>query len=192
MPKGRIGLSLEIDVMAVLAQYGRCEFRESLVLGDCVTCGQPHSDERHGLKRPTRTEITQTAIREWAARQNDTDPQASSSADSRKPASLGVVRGLSQVSEIEPPSSLSPEAKAARAMKRTEIGERKTKLRDEVTRAFPSVVAAVRRPKTEIEEARDVAIIVGSTRCPHKTVWRLCKWKACRDADPHATVSHIT
>lgn len=69
MPKRRIGLSLDTDVLAILNKYGRCEFKEGVShAADCETCGELYSHERHSRKRPTRTEITEEAIREWQQR----------------------------------------------------------------------------------------------------------------------------
>lgn len=90
MPKGRIGLSLDEDVLAILNEYGRAEANprcavcrgSGIVLtssGDparpikgvrCASCGG--SGKGPLDERPTRTGIIQTAIREWAARKKET------------------------------------------------------------------------------------------------------------------------
>ena len=78
MPKGRIGLSLDEDVLAILNEYGHCQYQPSQIdrahfdsgkPTPCKTCGREVMDVAHSGERPQRYEIVQTAIREWAARQ---------------------------------------------------------------------------------------------------------------------------
>lgn len=73
MPKGRIGLSLDEDVLAILNEYGRAEmahgYRGQPDGALCVLCLGKRADAAHNDTRPWRYEIVQTAIREWAARQ---------------------------------------------------------------------------------------------------------------------------
>lgn len=69
MPKGRIGLSLEPDVLAILDAKGRCNFfPKGNDWQRCCWCQKLASDKRHSDKRPTRTQIIETAVREWAER----------------------------------------------------------------------------------------------------------------------------
>lgn len=58
MPKGRIGLSLDEDVMGILNRYGRAERP-----GADATAEQIQAYVAD--KRPTRTEIIEDAVRLW-------------------------------------------------------------------------------------------------------------------------------
>jgi hypothetical protein len=82
MPKGRIGLSLDEDVLVILNKCGRgkeracfsCHGQGSKVGGTAqlvtsVVCPMCGGTGIQSDSRPTRTEIIQTAIREWYARQ---------------------------------------------------------------------------------------------------------------------------
>jgi hypothetical protein len=92
MPKGRIGLSLDEDVLAILNECGRSEtqlrrFRcsgcKAIIESRYDISGSSHGGVPTAVcsgitslasldvadTRPTRTEIIQTAIREWYARQ---------------------------------------------------------------------------------------------------------------------------
>lgn len=77
MPKGRIGLSLSEDVLAILNECGRNDRLPGWVtLGRIKVDIENETETFEGvdqsaeyLARPTRTQIIEEAVRQWATRQ---------------------------------------------------------------------------------------------------------------------------
>lgn len=98
MSKGRIGLSLDDDVLAILNKYGRDEKRK--VCRPCLGTGKDRSYDDSATApecpaclgtmlvldpRPTRTQIIEEAVREWSARQDERTPGLTQARKARGP-----------------------------------------------------------------------------------------------------------
>lgn len=141
----RIGLTLAPDVAEILEQRG-----QSLALGRGATALQ--LKEWCEDKRPTRTEIIERAVREWANREQQTDR--------RRPASITLNEAQErqrQVNEL-PGASVSTGAKSE---------------------PFPGQAIRVRSTDRNMVKASEAARGRQSC-CEHGAAPGLCKVTKCR------------